>query len=196
MQIAIIGYGSLIWDLESLAPHTSGGWRRAAGPDLPVEFSRISPKRLDSLVLVLDPEHGAPMPSSYIASARRDIEEAISDLAARERAPAERIGFVDARTGGHRARVPRILNTVAAWVERQRLDGAVWADLDGNFAERTGQPFSLEAGHDYLKTISGASLAEAKRYIDLAPGEIKTPLRRRLDADPWWQGLPAPVLPA
>jgi hypothetical protein len=38
MNIAIIGYGSLIWDLADLAAHVEGPWRRGAGPHLPVEF--------------------------------------------------------------------------------------------------------------------------------------------------------------
>ena len=50
--IAILGYGSLIWDLEILAPHVAGNWEMRAGPSLPMEFSRISKKRKLGLVVL------------------------------------------------------------------------------------------------------------------------------------------------
>lgn len=196
MGIAIIGWGSLIWDIECLGPHIAGDWRRTGGPRLPLEFSRISPKRRLSLVLALDPEHGRPLPSSYVLSARTSLDAAIDDLAARERAPRRCIGFLDRRNGEALSRLPEIPALVEAWAAPLGLDAALWTDLDTNFAAETGVPFSLDAGYDYLTRLSGDGLAEAKRYIDFAPMEIKTPLRQRLDDDAWWRSLPAPAVPA
>ncbi|SVC10487.1 uncharacterized protein METZ01_LOCUS263341, partial [marine metagenome] len=37
--IAIIGWGSLLWDLDNLTPFVQGDWAINAGPRLPLEFS-------------------------------------------------------------------------------------------------------------------------------------------------------------
>ena len=84
-RIAILGWGSLLWDLETLAPHVTGGWQHRHGPRLPMEFSRISPKRKMGLVLCLDPEAGAACATHAIRSARPALQDTIADLARRER---------------------------------------------------------------------------------------------------------------
>ena len=92
-RVVIIGWGSLIWDLADLAPHVSGEWRMEAGPRLPLEFSRISPKRKMGLAVCIDPEAGAPCATHAILSTRRDVMAAAADLARRERAPPDLIGI-------------------------------------------------------------------------------------------------------
>jgi hypothetical protein len=87
-RIAILGWGSLIWDLDDLAPNVEGPWSMRAGPRLPMEFSRVSPKRLMGLVVALDPLDGVACPTHAIRSRRTRLADAIADLAARERAPA------------------------------------------------------------------------------------------------------------
>jgi len=69
-RFAIIGWGSLIWDLDDLGPHVRGAWAMGAGPRLPMEFTRVSPKRRRALVVCLDPRHGVPCATNAIASAR------------------------------------------------------------------------------------------------------------------------------
>lgn len=188
-RIAIIGWGSLIWDLDDLAPKVAGGWAMGAGPRLPLEFSRISPKRLRSLVVVLDPDNGADCPSHAIASIRDNIHAAAEDLRARERAAAiDQIGAVCAVTGFARSTHPTIAARVADWCARSGARGAVWTDLPRNFEAETGQPFSVAAGLAYLRGLTGASAAEARRYIDSAPALTDTPLRRSLASAPWWRG--------
>ena len=59
-RFAVIGWGSLIWDLEILEPHVRLPWAMGGGPRMPMEFSRISPKRLMGLVVVLDGADFAP----------------------------------------------------------------------------------------------------------------------------------------
>ncbi len=93
MRIAILAYGSLVWDEECLAPHITGGWRLGEGPALPVEFCRVSPKRKKALVLTIDAEQGHEVATSYTISRRTDIAEAVADLAARERCDERHIGI-------------------------------------------------------------------------------------------------------
>ncbi len=195
-RVAVLGWGSLIWDPEILAPSLTPGadgapaWALGAGPTLPLEFSRISPKRLGALALVIDPEQGASSAvhvAEHVAPEGADgagaLAAAVADLAARERAPQERIGRapaadLDARPVGA---------AIAAWLAGSGYVGAVWTDLRPNFAEIMGAPFSLAAARAHLMALDGASAAEAVGYIERAPAAADTPLRRALAADPAWR---------
>lgn len=187
----ILGYGSLIWDLDDLAPHVELPWYMGEGPALPMEFSRISAKRKMGLVVVLDPEHGDPCETHAVRSTKRDIHAVADDLKRRERATD--IGYIGAvclRTGFERSHDADIAARVRRWCEARQVDGAVWTDLPRNFTQHTGAAFSLDDGLAYLRTLSGENLREAVRYIDNAPAATDTPLRRMLQADPWWRSLP------
>ncbi len=188
MSIAIIAYGSLIWDEECLAPHIAGGWARRAGPRLPVEFSRISPKRKGALVLAIDEGAGTPVATSVTRSRRTDAEEAAADLARRERAPLEAIGMADGR---HATNCPPAIGRIVNdWLAAQGVfRAAVWTNLPLNFLDETGEPFTHARGLAWLKRLSPESLAEAWRYITFAPEETDTPFRRFLGGDAWWRGL-------
>lgn len=186
--IAILGWGSLLWDLDDLAPRVDGVWAMRAGPRLPMEFSRISAKRKQGLVLCLDPDAGRPCATHAIASVRVEIQTARIDLAARERAPADRIGWAD-RRGNGQSRLPGLTDLVADWCRAKGWEGAVWTDLEPNFRDVTGSAFSVEQGRAYLRALEGESLAEAHRYIRNAPWTTRTPLRRALSVDPWWRSL-------
>ncbi|MEM8688129.1 MAG: hypothetical protein AAGF81_12410 [Pseudomonadota bacterium] len=189
MDIAIIGWGSLIWDLEILEPLVDPCWHRGAGPALPLEFSRVSPKRKKALALIVDPDHGTSCATSLVVSRRGRLEEAVADLAARERAPLERIGYASAG-GNWRSNVDGVAERFKGWFDASGFAGAVWTDLPGNFHEETGTPYSLAAALDYLQTLEGLSLLEAKRYIELAPEETMTALRKKLSEQAWWADVP------
>jgi len=184
---AILGWGSLIWDLDNLAPYVRGGWALGAGPALPMEFSRISPKRKMGLVVCLDAEHGVACATSAIESVQDGIGEAVADLARRERAPEGRIGAVCLATGHIQGSSAGVAAIVALWCRETGRAGAVWTDLPANFAEHRGTPFSIGRGLAYLRTLAGESLDEAVRYIENAPATTDTPLRRALAAEDWWQ---------
>lgn len=187
-EYAILGWGSLLWDLEILTRHVRGDWRMGAGPALPMEFTRISPKRKLGLVVCLDPVHGVPCATHAIASVRGEIGAVIADLAARERAPLARIGAVCLASAHRQGRITEVIDSVADWCEAQGLAGAVWTDLESNFVEHRGEAFDLPRAAAYLRTLAGESLDEAVCYIQNAPAATDTPLRRALAADPWWQG--------
>jgi len=190
IAIRILAYGSLVWDLDDLAPHVRGDWDLGAGPSVPIEFARVSLKRKRALALVIEPDHGADCITHAIDSVRADIHEAAADLARRERTTdIAHIGAVCLDTGFRRSSSDRIAARVAAWCEATGARGAVWTDLPTNFLQSTGAPFSVEAAVAYLQALRGESLEEAVRYIENAPAATDTPLRRRLAADPWWRSL-------
>ncbi len=181
--IYILGYGSLIWDLDDLAPKVTGDWRMDVGPQFPLEFTRISPKRKQALALVID-EAGDPCPSHAIRSIRGTVAEAADDLAARERTELDHIGWVDLTDDSQQSNYGGVADLVREWCVAENAAGAVWTDLNGNF-----DGFTVARGIDYLKSLSGESLAAAEEYINCAPVATDTPLRRALAADPWWQEL-------
>lgn len=185
-RYAVLGWGSLIWDLENLAPFVHLPWAMGAGPRLPMEFSRISAKRKMGLVVCLDPDVGVPCPTHAIASVRATLDEAIGDLAARERAPRPSIGGVCLATGAAQGR-PAIVDTVRDWCRETGCAGAVWTDLLPNYLDVAGHPFSIDGGIAYLRTLAGENLDEAVRYIENAPAATDTPLRRRLAGEAWWR---------
>ncbi len=187
-RIAILGWGSLLWDLDDLEPKVAGGWAMRAGPSLPMEFSRVSPKRLMGLVVALDPLDGVACATHAIRSRRTRRAEAIADLAARERAPEQRIGWAEA-DGRGASRLPEVARTVSDWCAAAGWDAAVWTDLEPNFHGMTGKRFSIPAGIAHLRELQGANLAEAHRYIRSAPLGTRTPLRRALASDAWWRGI-------
>lgn len=188
-RYAILGWGSLIWDLEILTPQTDGAWRMRAGPRLPMEFTRVSPKRKMGLVVCLDAAHGVECATHAIGSVRSGIAEVRADLAARERAALDLIGAVCRRTGLAHGRSGAVVAAVTRWCDETGHDGAVWTDLPSNFDDHLGEGFSIARAESYLLGLTGESLDEAVRYIRNAPPETDTPLRRHLAADPWWRGL-------
>ena len=183
---AILGWGSLIWDLSSLAPHVRGEWAMGAGPTLAMEFTRISPKRKGALVVCLDPVHGAGCVTNAIASVRDNIHDVASDLARRERAKQERIGAVCLASGQASGTIPEVVEGVRRWCLAEGWAGAVWTGLASNFEDHLGEAFSVPRAICYLQTLTGDSLDEAVRYIESAPAATDTPLRRALANDDWW----------
>lgn len=191
-KIAVIGFGSLLWDLDDLAPKVSGEWKMYEGPILPLEFSLVSRKRHYALALVIDYGDGAPCPTCVIDSVRSEIGAAIVDLANRERMEPTNIGFVDRNTGASHSHREETRNTFWNWIEDSTYDGAVWTDGERNFEALTGRAFSLKTAQDHLRSLQGISLEEARRYIRNAPARVETPLRRALEGAPWWHHDPKP----
>ena len=182
-MIQVLGFGSLIWDLDDLAPKVRGPWRLGEGPVMPLEFSYVSAKRLGALALVIDHAHGAPCPTAAIPSTRARLADAANDLAARERCSLRDIGWAD--RDGWKARDAGLGAAVRDWVRAEGAQGAVWTDGLPNFAALTGLEWRVEAGRGYLATLEGRARDEAETYIREAPPQTLTPLRRSIQAEGW-----------
>lgn len=94
MKIAIIGWGSLVWDPGDLP--REGTWQEG-GPRLPIEFSRIS--RDARLSIVIDKLNGNVVPTMHVLSPRWLLDDARDDLRKRAKTSDERIGWVDITRG-------------------------------------------------------------------------------------------------
>jgi hypothetical protein len=183
---AILGWGSLIWDLENLSAHVRGEWAMSDGPALPMEFTRVSPKRKLALAVCLDAVHGVGCATNAITSVRDDVQSVVNDLAQRERAPEHHIGAVCLASGHSNGTSQEIVTGVRQWCLAKGWAGAVWTDLPSNFTEHLGEVFTVPRAASYLRGLSGDSLDEAVRYIEQAPVATDTPLRRALAAQDWW----------
>ena len=181
MKIAILGWGSLVWnprDLPLASPWLQGG------PELPIEFSRISSD--GRLTLVIDRVNGVGAASRFASSARGELELAVEDLRRRE-GPTRRenIGSVIAQSD---PRSRDIASQIAQWCGTAAFDAAVWTALGSNFREKRGTPFTVAAAMTYLAQLSGEQRTLAFEYINRAPVEVDTPLRRALAAGPLRDG--------
>lgn len=184
MKILILGWGSLIYDLDGLP--VEGDWQ-TDGPVLPIEFSRISQKgeRAGCLTLVVDPVNGAPVVSQFIPSARHTLVDAIADLKKREKIPNEsRIGFVDLRSGARAPwameRHPEVCTTIKDWASLRGADAVIWTALASNYLQCSGKPFSVAAAVHYLQGLKDDIQEKALAYIRRAPESTQTPLRREV----------------
>lgn len=180
MNIAIIGWGSLIWDPREL-PHY-GPWRQG-GPKLPIEFSRVS--KDGRLTLVIDPS-AEVIPTCFAISPRTDIDDAVEDLRQREGTGKSQIGCFDALTKvSSLAKHPNqhdVTSVIQTWCDSQKIDACVWTALPPNFEEAVGKKFSVETAVEYLEGLAKPVREVALKYMSNAPAEVDTLVRRAVDA--------------
>ena len=82
-RVAILGWGSLLWEDGGAFDKWHDDWRRD-GPMVNLEFSRISASRLNALTLVIDRDNGVPNRVAWCLSRRGDPVLAQADLQSRE----------------------------------------------------------------------------------------------------------------
>ena len=182
VRIAVLGWGSLIWDRRDLPIVRE--WQHG-GPVLPIEFSRISSD--GRLTLVIDEEHGTDVPTRFARTAGGSLTDAIDGLWIREGRPSrDRIGFVnlvsDTEQDWSRQRHPAACDRIKAWARAQNWEAVVWTALISNFSEKRGEPFSTEAAARYFSDLTGETRIRAAEYVEKAPEEVDTPFRRLVAA--------------
>ncbi|HLK13223.1 MAG TPA: hypothetical protein VKT78_00325 [Fimbriimonadaceae bacterium] len=182
MDIAIIGWGSLIWNPDGLA--IKSRWHRD-GPGLPIDFSRVSDNRC--LTLVIDP--AAHVVRTYWAASECvTVEDAREDLRRRERTP--NIGNIHGVVVGRADELPGLQDTkqiVRAWLFEKQLDAALWTGLG---PKTTAEAEVVFDPIHYLRSLCGAELERAREYICKAPPQIVTPVRLRIEQELGWARVP------
>jgi hypothetical protein len=173
--IAILGWGSLLWDKKPEFDDQIGNWQ-SDGPTLMLEFSRVSSSRDGALTLVIDEKHGSLCRVSFAVSKRRSLDDAVCDLRCREGTILRRIGILsrDGRTGE-----PQVPQSIADWLNQTDHDAVVWTGLSNNFREKAPSHncFSVDEAIYYLRSLPPKGKAEAAEYIWRAPEFIRTALR-------------------
>jgi hypothetical protein len=193
-RTAILAWGSLISELRDLATQVRGSWE-FAGPEVFVEFSRVSQSRDNALTLVIDSQHGSKVRTHFIESSRVDPNDSACDLRVREGTGIGNIGLVDLRSDIVRSHDEEVARTIREWAAEQGFDAVVWTDLQSNFQEKTGKPFSVPAAIEYLTNLPPQSLRIAMQYIANAPKTVRTRLRDALDYNAWWKSAQRELRP-
>jgi hypothetical protein len=176
-NIAILGWGSLLWDIRpkfSAVIDQCGPWLRG-GPTLPLEFSRISKSRGGALTLVVDSQNGTETTVSYCVSKRVRASDAIEDIGVRE-GPTRKDWIGSFRPPFEQS---RYFHVIRAWASSHGFDDAVWTDLPPDF-HAFSKPFSVEAAVTYVEGLDGHGKRMAREYFKQAPDFVQTPVRLAL----------------
>lgn len=190
MTIAILAWGSLIWDDNwPEFDRQRGEWLKD-GPMLPLEFSRVSASRHKALTLVIDTVNGKDCKVMYAESKRTNPDDAIADLRDREGTIMNHMGFYFAKYPAREC-VPPVPPSIPDWASSKNIEVVVWAGMPSNFSQKNmvkvGAEFSVEAAVTHLQTITPKGKAAAAEYVWRAPALVVTPLRTKLQAEPWFE---------
>lgn len=184
MNIAVIGWGSLVWQPGSLRLRTR--WR-CDGPRLPVEFARISTD--GRLTLVIHPG-SADVTTYWALSESRALEAARGDL--RDREKAQPTGIHYAVRAGQAAGAPagEVVGRVIEWLNRHPgVDAAIWTGLSSNWPQKRRRPFSLDDAVAFAlggpPATGQGGCSPVRDYITRAPPQTDTPVRRVLRLHGW-----------
>lgn len=180
MRIAVIGWGSLIWDPRDL--QIEDEWH-SDGPMLPVEFARVSSGNRLTLVLI----DTAPLQPTLWAFLRTaTLAEAIKSLAEREGTSEANIGHWS-QTDDHTTLQGDISKTVNHWAKEKGIDGVVWTALGPKKPNGEEGLATEDELIEYLRNLlKHRDATAAKEYIETAPSQIQTPLRARIQTEFGW----------
>ena len=184
-RMAILGWGSLIWDVRREFVRHLDDWR-AGGPHLPIEFARKSVSRSNALTLVIDRKIGTPVETLYAISKRTDPRDVICDLRSREGTTAKNIGFVNVESREENGRDEETRRVIKAWALLNKVQFVAWTDLEASFSEPKPEMF-VTAALAHLKSLDVSGLREAVKYVLMAPAQTDTYLRKVLMKDRWFK---------
>ena len=178
-MIACLGWGSLVWDLRELP--ICRQWF-SDGPLVKVDFLRESRDKRITLVLHNEAE---PVRSLWAIMTVKTLAEAKSALAAREGIQEENIPkHVGSWSRG--STDPQYITEVKAWAESRGVEHVVWTALPPGFKGNRGTVPSQDEVVTHLCALSGPQRDNAEEYVRMAPAQVDTSYRRRIEADLGW----------
>lgn len=174
MVIAVLGWGSLIWNPSDLP--LGSDWFKD-GPELPIEFARVS--KDERLTLVVHGNKSIP-----VLWAKLDVNgkaEAIEALRKREGTVERHIGwrFGQENSTGEFYECHK-LPVIKNWMEKKKIEGVVWTALpskNGTGKSNNGTAPKASEAVKHLKNLHGAKRDIAFQYIQKTPSQIRTPYR-------------------
>jgi hypothetical protein len=186
MKIAVIAWGSLIWDPREL--QVVGAFK-PNGPILPLEFARIS--KDGRLTLAFTKKYGTPCKTYSARSKFNAIGDAVDNLYLRETGkPLNMAEFsknnnkypeaVSWYIRGSKCPNEAQYKTMKAWLEQRNMsdyDAVIWTSLKMKFYDKAKTTFSPKNAIRYLRKLTPEERARAIEYIDNAPPEIRTHVR-------------------
>jgi hypothetical protein len=185
MRIAVIGWGSLIWDSADLA--MEGRWHRD-GPRIPIEFARRSRDGRLTLVTLSDAE---PQQTYWVLSACETLETARESLRCREGTPNLAAIHWATRSSAHaHAGSDSVASLVTSWLAtRAHLDAAIWTGLPATMSGDV-----VREAVAYLKGVNASTetYRRARQYVVRAPSQIQTAVRAAMRDHGWYdEDLPS-----
>lgn len=177
-----LGWGSLIWCQKRLP--VTGGWRED-GPTLPVEFARESRDKRITLVIC---EGSLPVRVLWAVLDVATIDEARLALAVREGVTERNISYsigywTPFADSGHPG-----FDAIGQWAEPRGVAGVVWTALKPKIGDDYRVPAEVEVVN-HLNGLVGTARDTAEEYVRLAPRQIQTPYRRRIEEALGWTPL-------
>lgn len=177
MKIACLGWGSLVWNPDTLK--CVGLWQEG-GPDLPIEFCRTS--KNGRLTLVLR-EGAGLVPTQFVEVAYTDGQEARRALSVREDCHIDAVGLWPGSAPKYAVGAPAI----AAWAQSRGLHAVVWTALSPKFGGIRGQaPEDAAAVLTYLRGLDAPTSALAREYVVRAPRSVRTAYRTAIEEALGW----------
>ncbi|MBK5214481.1 MAG: hypothetical protein JJE55_12565 [Flavobacteriaceae bacterium] len=183
MKIAILGWGSLVWNPKSLQYNTNCGWQKD-GPMLPLEFSRIS--KDFRLTIVLEPT-AQLVQSLYAISTNTTMEEAILNLAVREGSARNAIGYFGKSNNKSHPESFKYIENIKEWLAiHPEIEAVIWTNLNANWKEAGRLKSKKQDRIEHLKALDGPTKAIAEEYIRKTPIQIATNFRKEIEKELKW----------
>jgi hypothetical protein len=191
MNIAILGWGSLIWQPKDLKFNKERGWLED-GPHLPIEFARISND--GRLTLVITKEKPL-IPVLYATSLYKNLDEAILDLAVREKTSKSKVGYYQKEHDNCGSVNFLFKKNITQWInDKPDIDAVIWTNLSPRFKDKIGLDLNEENVVSYLQTLPDDIKTLAEEYIRKTPPQIQTQLRVAIEEKLNWKYInPMPI---
>src|SRR2546425_1978765 len=158
MQIACLGWGSLVWDPRSLPVRSI--WF-CDGPLIPIEFARQSSGDRITIVIANVPERVRTL---WALLAAPNLNTAKTDLAEREEISKNIERDIAFWTSNQKSDHPEV-DVIGAWASRTGLDGVVWTALEPGLSKKRGSVPTEEAVLRFLRSLPQHRQRAAEEYI-------------------------------
>lgn len=184
MKIAILGWGSLIWQPKDLKIDTNIGWKKD-GPTLPIEFARISND--GRLTLVITP-NGTDVKTLYSVSSFDTLDLAVLNLAVREGSGRLSIGSYDKSKDEFKPKEFLFKDNIKNWISTTDFDVVIWTNLPEKWILNDEDKTKINPDNriEYLNSLKGNQSAIAEEYIRNTPKQIDTKYRKLIIEELGW----------
>jgi hypothetical protein len=190
-RIAILGWGSLLWNPANLQNQRK--WR-SDGPWLPIEFARASNLeekrgRRPYLSLVIY-AHAGLVRTYWDLSLLAETADASLDLQRREGCSINEIACLPKGTTAWSSATPGLEGRIQDWLDSKKndVDAVIWTNLDWKLLGATR--FIVEDGMKWLRNLREVKKHDtAEEYIRKAPLQTDTCLRRQAREEFGWSGI-------
>lgn len=176
MNIACLGWGSLIWKPDTLP--LASAWFQD-GPSMPIEFSRIADGGELATAICMN---ATPCKVLWAVLDVQSLDDAVQALRMREQIPDDRQDGVGIFTSNGST-----VGVLAEWASARQLDAVIWTALPPRFEAVEGLIPSVDDVLEYLKNLTGKTLDHAHSYISRVPIQINTPYRLEINKKLGWE---------